>query len=99
MRAVASTALPSSTGERRLEVKPELSRQGARRHVMRSAEGREKVIQRQFVGDVDGGKRKTPFVVVAFEQIIVAYRNIKQVTRRDARRIVIVVFGSGRRYL
>ncbi len=81
------------------EVEPELRRQRARRHIVRPAEGRKKVIQRRFVGYVDGGKRKTPFVMVAFEQVIVAHRNIKQVARRDARRIVIVIFGSGRRYL
>jgi hypothetical protein len=60
-------------GAPRLEVKPDLSRQGARRHIMRSTEGREEVIQRQFVGDVNGGKRQTPLVMVALEQIIVAH--------------------------
>lgn len=70
-----------------------------RHHIVRPAEGRKEVIQRQFVCDVNGGKRKTPFVTFAFEQVIVAYCNIEQVTRRNARRIVVVIFGSGRRYL
>ena len=45
---------------------------------MRPAEGRKKVIQRQFVGQVDGGERKTPFIVIAFKQVVVAHRNIEQ---------------------
>lgn len=40
-----------------------------RRHIVRTAEGREKVIQGQFVGYVDGSERKTPFVMIAFEQV------------------------------
>ena len=99
MRAVASRLLPSPTGERLLKVEPELGRQRSRRHIVRPAEGREKVIQCQFVGDVDGGKRETPFVTFAFKQVVVTHRNIEQVTRRNARRIVVVIFGSGRRYL
>jgi hypothetical protein len=91
--------LPSSTGERLLEVEPELSRQRARRHIVRPAEGREEVIERQFVGDVDGGKRETPFVTFAFKLVVVAHRNIEQITRRNARRIVVVIFSSGCRYL
>ena len=66
---------------------------------MRPAEGRQEVIQRQFVGDVDGGKRETPFVTFAFEQVVVAHCNIEQVARRNARRIVVVIFGSGCWYL
>jgi len=80
-------------------VEPDLSRQRARRHVVRPAEGRKEVIERRFIGYVDGGEGETPFVMVAFEQVVVAHRNVKQTPRRDARRIAVVVFGSGRRYL
>ena len=75
-----------------LKVEPELGRQRTGRHIVRPAEGGKKVIQRQFVGQIDGGKRKAPFVMVAFEQIVVTHRSIKQVTRRNTLRIVIVVF-------
>jgi hypothetical protein len=54
--STVSAVLPSSTGDLLLEVEAELSRQRTRRHVMRSAEGREEIIQRQSVGNVDGGK-------------------------------------------
>ena len=41
--------------------------QGARGYIVRAAEGGKEVIQRRLVGYVDGGKRKTPFVSIAFE--------------------------------
>src|ERR1019366_8871908 len=90
---------PIGSPHRPLEVKPDLSRQRARRHIVRPAEGRKEVIQRCFVGNVDRGERKTPFVVVAFEQVVIAHRNIKQVTGRNARRIMVVVLRPGGRYL
>jgi hypothetical protein len=37
--STVSAVLPSSTGELLLEVEAELSRQGARRHIVRTAEG------------------------------------------------------------
>jgi len=80
-------------------VEPDLSRQRARCHIVRPTEGRKKVIQREFVSHVDGGKRKAPFIMIAFEQIIVAHNEIKKATRRDAWRIVVVVLGSIRRHL
>src|ERR1019366_2751459 len=49
-----------------LKMESDLSRQRARRHIVRPAEGRKEVIQRQFVGHVDSGERKTPFVTFAF---------------------------------
>src|ERR1019366_8522434 len=82
-----------------LKMESDLSRQRARRHIVRPAEGRKEVIQRQFVGHVDSGERKTPFVTFAFEHVVVAHRNIKQVARRDARRIVVGVLRPGGRYL
>ena len=59
---------------------------------MRPAESRKEVIESQFVGYVDGGKRETPLITIALEQIVVAHDNIEQAARRDALRIVIVVF-------
>jgi len=72
--------LPSPGEEYSLEVKPQLSRQRARRHKVRPTKGRKEVIQRYFVGNIDGRKRQAPFVVVALEQVVVANRSIKQVT-------------------
>jgi hypothetical protein len=91
--------LPSSTGESRLKVEPELSRQRARRHIVRSAEGGEEVIECRLLAMLMAVKRKTPFVMVAFEQILVAHRDIEQAAGCDARRIVIVIFSSGRGHL
>src|ERR1700686_2701646 len=63
------------------------------------AEGRKKVIQRRLVGYVYGGKRETPFVTFAFEQVVVANGNIKQAARGDTRRIVVGVCWVRRWYL
>ena len=70
--------MPPSLGEGHpLEVEPQLRRQRARRHKVSPTEGRKKVIQSHLVGDVDRGERQTPFVMVAFEQVVVARRNIE----------------------
>lgn len=45
----------------------QLSRQRPRRHLVRPAEGRKEVIQRLFVGYVNGRQREAPFVTIAFE--------------------------------
>ena len=42
-------------------MKSDLSRQRTWRYIVRPAEGRKEVVQRQFVGYVDGGERKAPF--------------------------------------
>ena len=67
-----TTVPPSLETGSPLEVETNLGRQRTRCHIVRPAEGRKEVIQRGSVGYVDGGKRKTPFVMVAFEQVVVA---------------------------
>ncbi len=89
---LAATALHD--GEHRLKVKPELSRQRARRYVMRATEGGQEVIQHIIVGDIDGGELKTPLVAVAVENVVVTHGDIEEISRCDTRWIVIVVLGS-----
>ena|SRR5438034_7000152 len=79
---------------RRLEVEAHLCRIRARRHKMRAAERRQEVIKRNFVRQVDHCKAQAPLVAISVEQVVVPDAEIKQVTRRDAGRIAIVVFGS-----
>src|ERR1039458_1276786 len=74
-------------------MEPDLSRERARRNIVRPTECRKEVIQRQLVGHVDTGGGQTPFVMVAFEQVVIAGRNVEQVARGDSGRIVVVVFG------
>jgi hypothetical protein len=67
---------------------------------MRAAEGGQKVVERIFVGQVDGGKLdggklETPFEFVAAQQVIVAQRKIEEISRRDAGRIGIVISDPG----
>jgi hypothetical protein len=63
---------------------------------VRAAEGGKEVVERHFVGDIDGRDAGAPFVAIPVEKIIVAQSQIKQAARRDARRIVIVVLRAGR---
>src|SRR5271156_2650570 len=85
-----------SLGRRfRLEVETDLRGQGARRDVVRAAEGGEEIVNRFFVADVNGGQAETPLVAVATEKIVVADGQIEQVACGDAWWIVIVVLGSG----
>src|SRR5438270_14035587 len=81
-----------------LEVKPHLRRVAARRHVVRAAEGREKVVQRGPVGQIYRRELQAPFVAVASEKIVVPDGQIKQMARRNARRIVVIILRSWRRY-
>jgi hypothetical protein len=59
---------------------------------MCAAESGEKVIERDFVSQVDDGKAQAPFVTVAVEEIVLPYRDIEQAARLDSLRIVVVVF-------
>ena len=72
----------------------ELDGFGARGDEVRAAEGREEVIQRFLVGQVDDGEAQAPLVAVAVEEIVVADGEIEEIARCDARRILVVVFGA-----
>ena len=66
---------------------------------MRATERRQKVIQRILVGDVDAGEGETPLITLALEEVVISQRNVEQMPRRNAGRIVVVILGSGRWYL
>ena len=78
-----------------LEMEAEGRGHGARRHVVRSAESGKEVVERLLVGQVDHGQAGAPLVLVAVEEIVVADGDVEQAARRDARRVVVVVFGAG----
>ncbi len=71
----------------------------ARCHVVRTAEGGQEIVNGCFVGQVDDGKPQTPFVAIAVEEIVVANRKIKEISRLNAWRILVVILGSGLGYL
>jgi hypothetical protein len=61
---------------------------------VRSAERRQEVVERSFVRQIDDRETQAHLVaVVATKQIVVTRADIEQITRGDARWIVIVVFG------
>src|SRR4030095_12106723 len=61
---------------------------------MRAAEGRKKVVECNLVGHVDYREAKGPFVAIAVKQIVMTRADVKQVPRRHAGRVMIVIFGS-----
>ncbi len=58
---------------------------------MRAREGREVVVKRVLVGEVDGGELEAPLVLVAFEQVVLTKRRVEDVALGEARRVVVVV--------
>jgi hypothetical protein len=78
----------------KLEVKSHFRRIRARCHKMCAAEGRKKVVECNLVGHVDYREAKAPFVAIAVKQIVMTRADVKQVPRRHAGRVMIVIFGS-----
>src|SRR5450755_2893109 len=81
------------------EVEPNLRRQRSRRDVMCPAERGKEVVERIFVRNVDGCEPQAHLVLVALEYVVMPDRDIEQVSRRDARRILVVVLRVRRRHL
>jgi hypothetical protein len=84
----------TSEARKGLEVEPEFDRLGSRRYIVGAAEGRQKVVQRRLVCQIDDRESQAPLVAVAMEKVIVADGNVKQMARLDSWGIVVVVFGS-----
>src|SRR6266446_10149727 len=82
-----------------LEVEAQFSRIRPRRHKMRSAERGQEIVERHFVGQVDGREPQAPLVAIAMEEVVVSNAGIEQVARVDAWRIVVVILRSRCRYL
>ena len=80
-------------------MKPKFRSQRSRCDVVRAAERGEEVVERVIVRQVDDGKLRTPFVLVAVEQVVMADGKIEEIPGCDARRIVIVILGVWRRHL
>jgi hypothetical protein len=58
-------------------VESELSRQRARRHITRPAEGGEKVVECRLVGDVDRRETQTPLVAFPMKEVVISYAEIE----------------------
>ena len=69
----------------------------AGRYPVRSAEGRQEIIKRSFVRDIDGRELEVRFDFVAAEHVIDPYANVEQISRRDAWRVVIGIESAGSR--
>ena len=71
----------------------------ARRNIMRSAERREEVVEGLFIRNIDNRQPGAHLVPVAVKNVVMPHRQVKQVTRLNPLRIVIVFFRPGFRYL
>ena len=70
-------------------------RVGPRRKKVRPAESGQEIIERNLIGDIDRGHAQAPLVLVAMKKIVISHRKVEQVPRRNAGRIVIVIFCPG----
>src|SRR5215470_18193458 len=77
-----------------LEVEAEFKRVGARRNEVCATERGEEVVQRFLIRQVDHREACAPAVTVALEQVVVAYRHVEKITRRNARRVGVVILSS-----
>ena len=68
----ASIARIEGFGKAGLEMESDGRGDGARRHIVGSAEGREEVVQRFLVGQIDDCQARAPFISVAVEDVVVA---------------------------
>lgn len=66
----------------------------SRRNEVRSAEGRQEIVERHFVGEVGHRKPEYHLVALGVEQIVGSERNVKQIPGLHAVRVMVVVFRS-----
>ena len=98
MGPVANVVKRVYAENRDLEVEPDGPAHRSRSHIVRSAEGRKKIVQRVFVRQVHHRQARAPLVFFAVEEVVVAHGKIEQIARCDARRIVVVVLCAGGGY-
>ena len=82
-----------------LEVKAQLRRVTSGRNKVRPTERGQEVVKRGLVRQVDDRESQAPLVAVTVEEVVIPHAGVKEVARVDARRIVIVILRSRRRYL
>ena len=63
---------------------------------MRTTECRQKIIERSLIGDIEGCELEGCFQPFRVEEVICANTKVEQVTGGDTRRIVVVIFRTGR---
>ena len=74
-----------------LKTKSYLPSNRPRRYIMRAAEGGKKIVQGNFVRKVNNCQLGAPLALVAMEQVVVANGKVKQMTRRNPRRVLVVI--------
>src|ERR1700728_23767 len=80
----------------RLEVEAQLHGFAAWRYVVRAAERGQEIVQGGLVGQVDNREAQAPLVPVAVEEVVLAHGGVEQVSRRNARWILVVILGPRR---
>src|ERR1700733_5477194 len=73
---------------RELEMKADRPRYRAWRNVMRTAEGRQVIVDRFLVRQINDSQTGTHLVFVALENIVMPHTDVEKIARRNARRVV-----------
>ena len=77
-----------------LKVKAEFRRQRTRRDIVRTAEGRKKVIECSLVRHIDPRHLQTPLEAIAIEEIVVTDRSVEQTPLLNAGGIMVIIAGA-----
>ena len=81
-----------------LKVEAQLSCVTSWSHEVRAAECGQEVVKRHLVRHINGSELKTPPVLVATKNVVISHRDVEEMTRGDARWIVIVILSPRRWY-
>ena len=84
-------ARPKDVNMQRLEGDPQLKLYRPRGHEVSPAESRQEVIERDPVSDIDRGKPQRQPGALGPQQVVGAEADIKQVSRRNSRRVGIAI--------
>ena len=87
--------IPLHCFARPLKVEPDGRRDRARRNVVRPAEGGKEVVDGFFVGEIDNRQARAQLEFVAAQQVVLSNRDVEEIARGDAGRIMVVVLGAG----
>src|SRR5579872_7434690 len=77
-----------------LEVESQLPGYGSRRYIVRAAESRKEVVKCILVGQVNDRELCADLVFVAVQQVVVSDRHVKEMSRRDTGRILVVILST-----
>ena len=86
-------------GRQMSEVESQLGGDRSRGYVVGPTERREEIVESEMISEIDDRDLATPSVFVSVEQVVMPNRQIKQMARSNAWRILVIIFRTRRRNL